>query len=374
MNVIDEVEDLAGRAANDLAGRANVHATSRMDTEWLELMVESYPEDIREPVLWLGGYLRDACGRSMDVLSGRAQKLDVELDKTNWSKILRGRWNRDAEGKPLEAPIVSKAKLLRAIHALRQDARLRSTLGTVPFVVTSLARAQWDYMDTKRVQDRVNKLGVIVGHTGMSKSASFEEYKQRNAVGVVTHVESPENGSLPELISHIAKHHGVGLTSNRQYKREKIFTVMNDRRCIIVDNAQDLYQPRWGYQQPSFGFLRRLQDETKCTIILSMTPWGEKTLFEQFLKGYMEQFEGRAGGRRNFLRLPEYPPEEDVLLIAQSFALREAERHLEYLVKISKERGRIRSLFEALQSAKVLAERKKTALTIGHVKACREED
>jgi hypothetical protein len=41
---------------------------------------------------------------------------------------------------------------------------------------------------------------------------------------------------------------------------------------------------------------------------------------------------------------------------------------------VSRERGRIRALFEALQSAKVAAERKKSALTIGLVKAGREED
>src|SRR5262245_9727186 len=73
---------------------------ARLDSEWLELMVESYPEEIREPVLWLGAYLRDDCGRSQDVLAGRAQKLGIEIDKTNWSKILRGRWNTDAENNP----------------------------------------------------------------------------------------------------------------------------------------------------------------------------------------------------------------------------------------------------------------------------------
>lgn len=347
---------------------------ARLDTEWLELMVESYPEKLRDPVLWLGSYMRDECGRSLDVLGGRAHKLGVEIDKTTFSKVLRGRWQLDAEGNPLPTPVISETKLLKAISALRQDARLRAQGGKVPFVETSVVRAQWDYIDSKFTPDRVNKFGVIVGETGTGKNAALVEYAARHPIGMVVHVEAPENGSLPELISHIALRYGVGLTANRQWKRNKIFSVVNDRRCIIIENAQDLHNERYGHRQPSFGFLRRLQDETNCTIILSMTPTGEKLLFEQFLKGYFEQFEGRVGGRRNFLRLPDYPPEEDVLLIAQAFGLRDAERHLEYLVKIAHERGRIRALFEDLQSAKVTAERKKTALTIGLVKAERGED
>ena len=351
-----------------------VPLNARLDTEWIELMVENYPEALREPVIWLASYMRDECGRSLDVLSGRAHKLDIELDKTTWSKILRGRWNLDADGNALTTPIVSQTKLARGISALRQDARLRAQGGKVPFIPTSVTRAIWDYADTKRAPDRVNKFGVIVGETGSSKSAALLEYVTRNPQGVVVHVEGPENGSLSELIAHLALRYGVGLTSNKQWKRTKLFTVVNDRRCIIVDNAQDLYQDRRGQNQQAFAFLRRLQDEKNCTILLSLTPTGERTLFEQFLKGYFEQFEGRVGGRRNFLRLPDYPPEEDVLLIAQAFGLREAERHLEYLVKIAHERGRIRALFEDLQSAKVAAERMKQPLTIGLLKTVREED
>ena len=346
----------------------------RLDLLALEQIVELYPEELRGPVMWLGEYLREECGRSLDVLSGRAQKLGVELDKTTWSKVLRGRWNRDAEGNLLPTPIVSQTKLLRGISALRGDARLRSQAGKVPFVETSIVRAIWDYIDGKRAPERVNKFGVVVGETGTGKSAAFIEYVQRQPMGVVAHLEAAENGSMSELITHLAFRYGVAMTYSIPSKRVRIFTTVNDRRCIIVDNAQDLYVERRGQSQPAFSFLRRLQDETKCTIILSLTRDGERALFDQFLRGYFEQFEGRVGGRRNFLRLPEYPPEEDVLLIAQSFGLRDADRHLEYLVKVSRERGRIRALFEALQSAKVAAERKKTALTIGLVKAGREED
>jgi len=346
----------------------------RLDLHGLGQVIEGYDDELREPVLWLGGYLREDCGRSMEVLASRAAKLGIDIDKTNWSKILRGRWNTDAEGNPLPSPILSKSKLLRAISALRQDARLRAQAGKIPFIETSVARAEFDYIETRMAVDRVNRFGVIVGETGSGKSAAFREFAARHPFGLVAHVEAPENGSLTELIAHLALRYGVALTYGNSAKRIKVFTQVNDRSCIIVDNAQDMYNEKRGHNQPPFAFLRRLQDESKCTIILSMTPTGERLFVEQFIKGYFEQFEGRAGGRRNFLRLPDYPPEEDVLKIATAFGLRDAERHLEELMKISKERGRIRALFEVLQSAKVAAERKKAPLTIGHIKACIEED
>jgi DNA transposition AAA+ family ATPase len=372
-------EDSSGR--RDALGRRlqplsqNVWHAMKWDNASLEELAELFPDRLREPVLWLAIYTREHCAKSTDVLAARAQKLGVELDKTSWSRVMRGRWNRDGEGRPLPSPIVSETKLLRAIEALRQEARLREMGGKVPFIPTGTTGAVHHYIDVKLAPDRVNKVGVVVGETGTGKTEAFREYRRRSATGLVALVEAPENGSVQELVARIGFCYGIALGNFAARARVQLINVVNDRRCIIIDNAQELFHVRHGREgQPAFSFLRRLQDETGCTIILSLTPEGEKRLFDQFLRGYFEQFEGRAGGRRNFLRLPEYPPEDDVLLIAQGFGLRDADRHLEYLVKIARERGRIRALFEDLQSAKIKAERKKTQLTISLVKECREED
>jgi len=374
-------EDLAGPATGrDALGRRlnplsqQVWHAMRWDNVSLEAVAELFPERLREPVLWLGIYVREHCAKSADVLAARAHKLGVELDKTTWSRVLRGRWNRDGEGRPLPTPIVSETKLLKAIEALRQEARLREMGGKVPFIDTGTSKTIMQCIDVRFAPDRVNKICVIVGETGSGKSATFREYARRSATGLVAHVEAPENGSVPELVYRIGKRYGLSIGNFSARQRIQLIEELNDRRCIIIDNAQELYTERLRANQPAFSFLRRLQDETGCTIILSMTPMGEKRMFTEFLRGYFEQFAGRAGGRRNFLRLPDYPPEEDVLTIALAFGLRDAERHLEYLVKIAREEGRIRTLFEDLQSAKIKAERKKAPLTIGLVKECREED
>src|SRR6185312_3907925 len=114
----------------------------------------------------------------------------------------------------------------------------------------------------------------------------------------------------------------------------------------------------------------------------------------EMMQGYFEQFEGRAGGRRNFLILPDYPTEEDVEAIAKAFKMTglsdrttwpvkdgqgntikvEKLTTLEYLGRIVHEPGRIRSLFEDLQQAKKEAEDLKQSLKIEHVKAVRDEE
>ena len=67
---------------------------------------------------------------------------------------------------------------------------------------------------------------------------------------------------------------------------------------------------------------------------------------------YLEQFEGRAGGRGNFLRLSNYPPKADVVLIAKTLGLKDADKNADALLQIAKSRGRIRFFFEILQEAK----------------------
>lgn len=354
-----------------------VWTAMRWDAVAVEERAELFVENLREPVLWLMTYTRDHCSKNVDVLAARAAKLGIELDTTTWSRVLRGRWNRDGEGRPLTSPIVAEKKLLRAIEALREDARLGEVRGRVPFIETEIARSINCFLDDRRVPDRLNKFGVIVGETGTGKTAVYKEYVRRSPTNLVAWVEAPENGSLLELNSQIARRFGVNLDNLSVRMRVRLLEVINDRRCIIVDNAQDLLHHRRGQtqqQQPAFSWLRRLQDETGCTIILSLTPSGEKQLFEAFLRGYFEQFEGRAGGRRSFLRLPAYPPEEDVLALAKGVGVRDVERHQDYLVKLSRERGRLRAMFEVLQEAKVRAEEEKKPLTIGLIKAVRGED
>jgi len=131
---------------------------------------------------------------------------------------------------------------------------------------------------------------------------------------------------------------------------------VNNTRCIIIDNAQRLYDERRGSVQPCFNYLLELQDDTRCTIILSFT---EEFLKEDLTAGaakdYFEQFIGRMGGLDNVLRLPEWTTAADLRVIARAFGLESGKGAMEYLHKWSRTRGRVRIVFDKLQIAQEFA-------------------
>lgn len=354
---------------------AKTDTTISYEQGWLESVAKSYPEEMREPFLWLALYVREKLHRNLDALVEQARKYNFQTDKTNFSKILRGKWNRDASGAEI-TPCVKLKTFLALVGALREADDIAHLSGKVPFIKTPTAELIWNFVDAKRAPEAVNRFGVIIGHTGTQKTATLKAYCRQRPLSCKW-MESPENGSPREFIATLAEKYGTSLYAPQPMKRTKIFESVNDQQTIVVENVQCLVNPSRHNtiqsQQPVFNFLRRLQDEKNPTIVLTFTPEFESTFSQGALAGYFEQFEGRAGGRENFLRLPDYATDEDVLAIAETFGLKDHEDHLAYLRAISRERGRIRRLFEDLQKAKMFHAQGKT-LTIDHVRAARKED
>jgi DNA transposition AAA+ family ATPase len=346
----------------------------KLDTLTLENLALTYPEELRERFVWLGCYLREECGRDVNRLSERAQKLGFAMDTTTWGRIMRGRLCVDADGNRTETPLVSIPKLIRTIDALRNDARIKARGGRIPFQMTTTTQSIFDYIDMKRAPDRVCKFGVIIGETGSQKSASYTEYCLQNNHAMCVRVEAPATPTMKRFVYDLAEKYGCARSASYTRAVDLIINTANDRRCIIVDNVQRLYVTKREADQPIFNFLQKLQEDSGCCIIMSFTPTFERVFTTGLNKGFFEQFEGRCGGRKKFLRLPAYPPEEDVLIIAKAFKLVDAEKHADYLVAIGHEEGRIRRLFDDLQDARILAERRKQPMTIGHVRAARGEE
>lgn len=346
----------------------------QLDVPSLERKFRQYPEALKEPCLWLGSYVRNECASDLDELTKRAQKIGISFDKTTWGRILRGRLNRNTADEVTTRLLVNEEKLQTAIKSIRNDARMAERAGKVPFIITEHTQSIWDFCDSKRAPDRVNKFGIIVGRTGTQKTAALKEYCRNNNHGTCVHVDAPAKANRNELVGNLAKRYDSTCTESVRAQELVIWRAVNDRKMIVVENTQRLYDARYGPNQPVFNFLQKLQDDTGCTIIMTITPVFETTLTAGLAAEYFEQFIGRAGGVKKFLRLPQYAPAEDVLKIAKTFGLQDAESHLPYLIRISREPGLIRILFEALQGAKVLAEAAGEPLTIGHLRVAREED
>jgi len=346
----------------------------RLDARTLEDRAKHLPEKMQDRFVWLGSYVREECSYNIDILQTRFVALGFHHDKTTWGKILRGLWDRNADGTAAKAPCLAEEKFIRAVDALKNDSRIKERGGRIPFVPTPTAILIHNFVDVKRTPDRVCKFGIIIGETGVQKTAALREYCAQNNHGACVMVEAPERPSMSQFMTDLAKAYGYAEGSSYGKKKAYVLSVVGNKKTIIVENVQRLYDERYRDKQPIFSFLQKLQEDTGCTIIITFTPTFEKTFTAGLQRGFFEQFEGRAGGRRNFLRLPEYPPEEDVLMIAKAFGLRDADKHAAELVKITREPGRIRRLFEDLQDAKISAEANGEKLTITHVRQARGED
>ena len=334
--------------------------------KWSDLEIERecayLPEELREPYVWLKVFTREECHKDAAVLTDCMRRVGVDRDKTTWSKILRGRWNRDARGEPLVSPVIGKEKLLEEIAALRTNTRVEAQRGRIPFVYTQTVKTIHQYIDIKRGADRVNRFGIVVGATGTGKTAAFKEYKRIHNHGATFWFEAPATGSLGAFIGRLSACSGLSEQTSIPKQRAHLLKVLRPEKCIIIDNVQDLY--RVGrIEQPAFSYLRELQDETGCCIILSITPTFEKTLVDGLISGYFEQFEGRSGGRRKWLRLTEYPTDEDVMAIAEAFGVKDAKANRKNLIALARRPGRIRPLFDDLQDAKLSAASRKEPLT-----------
>jgi hypothetical protein len=353
------------------------NARIRLDDVSLQARASLYPEELREPFLWLGAYLRNECHRDIDVLVNRLKPLKVTIDKTNWSKILRGRWDRDAHDQPLEHPVVALSKLLAAIEALRKSAQRKAQGGGIGYILTPVVgKMITNYLDKKWAPDRVNKLGVVIGETGTQKTATFRHFQRENNHGACVWLDFPETPSLYKFKTALAIcYAGPGAAQTSSPKKDQIIeNSVSERNMIIAENMQRGFDDDAEGDQSVFSYIQRLVELKGCAFILSFTPTFETRFRAARTRGFLEQFEGRAGGSKSFLRLPEFPPEEDVLAITKAYGLLHAEKHNDYCTALAAEPGRIRILMETLQDAKILAETKRESLTVGHLKTVREEE
>ncbi|HEY4415928.1 MAG TPA: hypothetical protein VGO57_09570 [Verrucomicrobiae bacterium] len=352
------------------------------DDSTIEAEMLLMPKELQEPYRWLKNYIRDECSRDVGVFLPRAKELGITIDVTNWVRVLKGRWKRDADGNELVSPYISATNLLNAITAMREQVRVELLQGGIPFFETSIFHTIRRFIEKKMRKDRVNRFGPIVGPTGLQKSASYNELSLRSPL--IKHFESSDNGNLTDFIMTWARKCGASKHATSSEARRTIFEGMmpvnGQIKCAIIDNMQDMIRKdkrliavgKSLEIQPAYQFVRRVQDETKCAIIWSLTPESEDQMFDT-KSIYLEQFIGRAGGRDGILRLPNNNPKDDLIQIATGLGMKDARSNAELLRNIERKPGRIRYFFDILQDAKDAADDDGEKLTAYYVQAALDE-
>ena len=323
----------------------------------LERSTSHYPENIRTETLWLQGFFVDHCKGNVISLRAIACKVGHEKSKEYFYNIITGQNFRGGSG---EWKVGGKAwsEFLQIVSDLRRYDLAASRTGKLPFVLTPTYHCLSDFIDAHRALDAVCKFGGITGPTGGQKSECFKFYRTLNNHGAVIHVEAPADGRLTKLKAKIAAKYNVSENKIERRCDAVIRENLNETRTIIIDNAQRLYLPGQGGEQPAFNWLLEIQDDTGCTIILSFTTDFVDVLNAGQAKGFFEQFIGRMGGEQNLIALPAYAPESDLLAIAHAFDLDPGKQALEWqwLVKWSRKPGRIRIVFDKLQKSREFAQ------------------
>lgn len=352
----------------------NNHSDMRLDDETIQASVASYPEDVREPIRWLAGYVRERCNGKTAILLNRVKELGFS-DKTKnyFYTVFTGKYFKVVDGKVQG----SVANLLQIIDAVRAGVVLSQRAGQIPFIETGTYRSIRDLFDRRRMPSAICKFAVVIGPTGAQKTSSGKQYCEAGnskRFNSCIHLEVPESPTMGTLLADLCQRFGKSTWSKEATKKADIRSCVDDRTFFVFDNVQRLHVPRANGKQPAFSFIQKLQDDTNCGVGFLFAKDRANFLTDGDDKEFFEQFEGRAGGASQFLHLPDFAPREDIIDIARAYGVAgdldaDHSPEIAYLERLSRERGRVRILFDALQTARQLNEGK--PLTLDLIKEAR---
>ena len=327
--------------------RSLIH-TRKSVTE-LETGIAHYPDAIRKEVLWLQGFFFEHCRGNFESLREIACKLGTDKSREYFNNLVGGYYFTSKTNK-WQAGGKAWSEFLELLSLLRRYQQQVERTGKQAFVPTPTYHCIANFITAKRAISAVCKIGGVIAPTGGQTSECFKHYRSLNNHGQVIHIEAPANGRLPALQAKILEAYREKPTNIDRHREASVREHVNESRGLIIDNAQVLYQPRHGNDQPCFNWIREIYDDKRPTIILKFTEEFLNDLSRGAAKGYFEQFIGRMGGLSSILRLPDYAPEADLRCITHAFRLPEKAGY-EFLHKWSRQQGRIRIVFDKLQFA-----------------------
>jgi len=223
----------------------------------LDRAIAHYPELIRAEVAWLQGFFLDHCKSNKSALRVISEQLKMEKSEQWFSNLMLGYnfTDRYASGVWKQGGR-AWSECVELIAAMRRYALQIEQTGRLPFVRTPTYHCISDFITARMALAAVCKIGGITGPTGGQKSACYKNFRLLNNHGRVIHIEAPADGRLTKLQAKIATAYHVTKTGIRLRREDEIRAQVNETRCIIIDNAQELYQQGKGSEQPAFNWLR----------------------------------------------------------------------------------------------------------------------
>lgn len=327
----------------------------RKDLAHFEARIASYPDEVRDDVIWLYQFNQSQFSGHYPLLANLVRnEAKMELSDQYFYQVLGGKYFR-RDPKDAKKVLGSVDRLKEVVEWLRRWAIFNSEAGGMPFVETPTWHELNDYITATCAPENPCKFGAVCGSTGTGKSRMLKRYALLNNHGMTAHVEAPSTGRLARFQMKLGAAFGIPLSAETHERVVRLAECVTSKRRIIIDNVQKLYNPKTGANQPILNYLQELQDDTGCTVILSWTPVFSRTLADETNTQYFEQFIGRMGGLDNVHTLPEFAPMADIRAIREKYRVAGGDKALAIMKRWSREPGRLRILYRRLHLAKLNA-------------------
>jgi hypothetical protein len=328
----------------------------RKDLAHFEARIAGYPDEVKEDVIWLYQFNQSQFSGHYPLLAALVRKeAKLEITDQYFYQVLGGKYFRP-DPKRAGKVLGSIENLREVVEWLRRWAIFNSEAGGMPFVEDPTWHEMNDYITAVCAPENPCKFGAVCGSTGTGKSRMLKRYALLNNHGQTAHVEAPSSGRLPRFQMKLGSCFGIPLSAETHERLVRLAECVNNRRRIIVDNVQKLYNAKTGANQPVLNYLQELQDDTGCTVILSWTPVFSKTLGDPLNTQYFEQFVGRIGGLDQVHNLPEYATMGDLRAAQEKYRICGGERAVKIMKGWSRQPGRKRILYHRIYLAKLAGE------------------
>lgn len=324
-----------------MTGNHNTIATTFADFQaGMRLYRNPAERDLAE---WLWGYYVNVLGKSAAEL-----KKETGLE----SAAINALFASGLDGYDDAA----KETVWKAVATLRSRAARH-----LPLILTTVTQRILDCLDHCR---DFNTMTYICGPTGRGKTYTAEYWAQLNNHGRTRLVRCPSSCARGTLVKLIADSFGVSRTGSIADREQALFRAVSSRNVLIIDEAGHLLQ-QTGSRSP-IEFLRDLHDITGCGVAMIFTDVYIPELTMGRNRDYFEQFVGRI---EYPVEIPKNVRRDEVRRIVRTFVPDADEEFVTFaLAQARGLKGRLRTLFRDLTTARGFAESKGEPMSFRHFK------
>ncbi|HYE30962.1 MAG TPA: ATP-binding protein, partial [Methylomirabilota bacterium] len=225
----------------------------------LQRVTADLPEDQRNAIRWLYGYIRSHNLSYTDIASKLKRGENRTYDSNTIYRIFNG---------------LHEARLdnfIKAVESFRRIEEQRSAITRIEFIETATARKMFKVFDSALTH---NRLVWIIGSSHIGKTSASLQYQRTHNHGQTKYVRVPAYGRMRRFAESLAKASGIGFGPNTTNMMRRILDAFDEHMLLIVDEAHQFFvgTAHQASRIPEgLEFIRELHDTTGCGVAIVAT-------------------------------------------------------------------------------------------------------